>query len=90
VSREVIVICGLLQLVAAILIFYFASSTTAMYLLAIAALFVMLGSLLWPTAEDVAAEKLRAATTAATLPQVGASPANAPGAAAASNDNSGL
>jgi hypothetical protein len=90
VSREVIVICGLLQLVAAILIFYFASSTTAMYLLAIAALFVMLGSLLWPTAEDVAAEKLRAATAAATLPQVGVSPANAPGTAAAPNDNSGL
>ena len=65
VSREVIVICGLLQLVAAILIFYFARSTTAMYLLAIAALFVLIGSLLWPTAEDVAAEKLRAAAAVA-------------------------
>jgi hypothetical protein len=90
VSREVIVICGLLQLVAAILIFYFARSTTAMYLLAIAALFVLLGSLLWPTAEEVAAEKLRAATAASTLPQVGASPpTNSPGTAAPV-DNSGL
>jgi hypothetical protein len=61
VSHEVIVICGLLQLVAAILIFYFARSTTAMYLLAIAAVFVLFGSALWPSEEDVAAAKIRAA-----------------------------
>ncbi len=83
VSREVIVICGLLQLVAAILIFYFVRSTTAMYLLAIAALFVLIGSALWPTEEDVAAEKFRAA--AAITAPVAAAPAGPPPA-----DNSGL
>jgi hypothetical protein len=84
VSREVIVICGLLQLVAAILIFYFAGSTTAMYLLAIAALFVLIGSALWPTEEDVAAEKFRAASAITAAP-VTAAPAGPPPA-----DNSGL
>jgi hypothetical protein len=60
-----------------------------MYLLAIAALFVMLGSLLWPTEEEVATEKLRATTAASTLPQVGAPPPNSPDTATPA-DNSGL
>jgi hypothetical protein len=68
VSREVIVICGLLQLVAAILIFYFARSTTAMYLLAVAALFVLAGSVLWPSEEDVVAAKIRAAAAVTPTP----------------------
>jgi len=62
VSREVIVICGLLQLIASILIFSFTGSTLAVYLLAGAALFVLIGSVLWPTDEELDAEKLAAAT----------------------------
>ena len=79
VSREVIVICGLLQLVASIMIFLFTGSTTSVYLLAIAALFVLIGSVLWPTEEDVAAEKIRAA--AAVMPPA-SQPAATPGKAA--------
>ena len=53
VSREVIVICGLLQLVASIMIFLFSGSMTMVYLLAGAALFVLIGSLLWPSEEEL-------------------------------------
>lgn len=55
VSREVIVICGLLQLIAAVLIFYFSGSTVPVYLLAITALFVLIGALSWPSDEPVPA-----------------------------------
>jgi hypothetical protein len=48
VSREVIVIFGLLQLVEAGLLFSFAGSGIAAALLLAAAFFVMLGSALWP------------------------------------------
>jgi hypothetical protein len=48
VSREVIVIFGLLQLVEAGLLFSFAGSGIAAALLLAAAIFVMLGSALWP------------------------------------------
>jgi hypothetical protein len=68
VSREVIVICGLLQLVASILIFYFTRSTLAVYLLGFAALFVLIGSVLWPTVEDVNAAKIRAAQAVTVAP----------------------
>jgi hypothetical protein len=48
VSREVIVILGMLQLVEAILQFAFAGSDIVAVLLIIAALFVLIGSVLWP------------------------------------------
>ncbi|MEO6081309.1 MAG: hypothetical protein ABIQ86_16290 [Steroidobacteraceae bacterium] len=48
VSREVIVIFGLLQLVEAVLQFSFSGSGIAAGLLIAAALFVLLGSTLWP------------------------------------------
>lgn len=48
VSREVIVILGLLQLVEAVLQFTFAGSGLAAGLLIAAALCVLLGSVLWP------------------------------------------
>ncbi len=52
VSREVIVICGLLQLIAAVLILFFSGSRLAMYLLAITTLFVLVGGMLWPSEEE--------------------------------------
>ncbi|MGC4029122.1 MAG: hypothetical protein QM696_09645 [Steroidobacteraceae bacterium] len=48
VTREVIVICGLLQLTESLLLFLFSGNTTAVVLLGIAALCVMIGSVLWP------------------------------------------
>jgi hypothetical protein len=48
VSREVIVLFGLLQLVECILLFVFANSNIAAGLLIVAAAFVLIGSLLWP------------------------------------------
>lgn len=48
ISREVIVILGLLQLVEAVLLLAFSGSLVAAILLIIAAAFVLLGSLLWP------------------------------------------
>lgn len=48
VSREVIVILGLLQLVEAVLHFSFAGSTVVAGLLVAAALCVLLGAALWP------------------------------------------
>lgn len=50
VSREVIVILGMLQLVEAVLQFSFAGSSIVATLLIITALFVLIGSLLWPKA----------------------------------------
>jgi hypothetical protein len=48
VSREVIVILGLLQLVEAVLLLTFSGSGIAAILLTGAALFVLIGSVLWP------------------------------------------
>jgi hypothetical protein len=48
VSREVIVILGMLQLVEAVLQSSFAGSGIVAILLSIAALFVLIGSVLWP------------------------------------------
>jgi hypothetical protein len=48
VSREVIVILGMLQLVEAVLQFSFAGSGIVAGLLVVTALFVLLGSILWP------------------------------------------
>jgi hypothetical protein len=48
ISRPVIVICGLLPMVEAVLTFSFTDNIVAMILLAVAALFVLFGSLLWP------------------------------------------
>jgi hypothetical protein len=48
VSREVIVLLGLIQLVEAVLLFAMAGSMISPLLLAVAALFVLVGALLWP------------------------------------------
>ncbi|MEJ0099113.1 MAG: hypothetical protein WDO12_04960 [Pseudomonadota bacterium] len=48
VSREVIVILGMLQLVEAGLLFAFSGSLVAAVLLALAAVFVLVGALIWP------------------------------------------
>jgi hypothetical protein len=48
VSREVIVILGMLQLVEAVLQSSFAGSGIVAILLSVAALFVLIGSVLWP------------------------------------------
>lgn len=48
VSREVIVIFGLMQLVEAVLLLSMAGSLVAATLLIAAAIFVLLGSVLWP------------------------------------------
>jgi hypothetical protein len=48
VSREVIVILGLLQLVEGVLLFSFAGSGIAAALLIVAAACVLIGSVLWP------------------------------------------
>jgi len=48
VSREVIIIFGLLQLVEGVLLFSFAGSGVAAGLLIVAAACVLLGSVLWP------------------------------------------
>ena len=50
VSREVVVICGLVPLAEAVLVMSFTGSYIAMLLLSIAAIFVLFGSTLWPKA----------------------------------------
>jgi hypothetical protein len=50
VSREVIVLFGLLQLLEAVLLFWFAGSMVMMMLLVVAAVCVLCGAVLWPTA----------------------------------------
>lgn len=54
VSRTVVVLLGLLQLVEAILLFHFAGSGTVALLLVATAVFVLLGALLWPPASSAA------------------------------------
>ena len=54
VSREVIVILGLVQLVEAVLLLTFAGSLVAAVLLSIAALFVLVGALIWPREAEAA------------------------------------
>jgi hypothetical protein len=48
VSREVIVLLGLIQLVEAVLMFAMAGNRISSILLAVTALFVLAGALLWP------------------------------------------
>lgn len=48
VTREVIVLLGLLQLVECILLFAFSGSTVAAGLLIVASMFVLAGAALWP------------------------------------------
>ena len=48
VTREVIVLLGLLQLVECILLFLFSGSTVAAGLLIVASMFVLAGAVLWP------------------------------------------
>jgi hypothetical protein len=48
VTREVIVICGLLQLTESVLLFMLAGKATAAILLAVAAFFILIGSMIWP------------------------------------------
>lgn len=48
VSREVIVLFGLLQMLEAVLLFSFADHTWIAYLLVAAALCVLVGAILWP------------------------------------------
>lgn len=48
VTREVIVLLGLIQLVEAVLLFATAGNRVSSVLLALAALFVLIGALLWP------------------------------------------
>ncbi len=62
VTREVIVICGLLQLTESLLLFLFSGNAIAVALLGVAAVCVMIGSVLWPKAVDIA-------TTAPATPQ---------------------
>jgi hypothetical protein len=50
VSREVVVICGLIPLAEAVLVMSLTGSYVAMLLLSVAAVFVLLGSTLWPKA----------------------------------------
>lgn len=64
VSREVIVILGLLQMVEAMLLFFFSGSQIAAGSLAVAAVFVLLGAVLWP-------KKLGKPTAAAGVAPVG-------------------
>lgn len=52
VSREVIVLMGLIQLVEAVLLFATAGNRISSLLLALAALFVLVGALLWPKAPE--------------------------------------
>lgn len=77
VSREVIVLLGLGQLVEMVLLLVFADSRTVASLLAIASFFVLCGSLLWPkklTAAEVDAAA-SAETDPAQLPNGTATPA---------------
>lgn len=67
VSREVIVIFGLLQLVEAVLLFSFAGSAVVAYLLIAAAVCVMLGAVLWP-------KRLPATPASAAIGNAGAGP----------------
>jgi hypothetical protein len=48
VTREVIVLLGLLQLVECVLLFVFSGSNVAAALLIVASLFVLAGAVLWP------------------------------------------
>jgi hypothetical protein len=48
VSREVIVLFGMVQLVEAVLLFTFAGSKVAAVLLVVASVFVLVGAMLWP------------------------------------------
>jgi hypothetical protein len=68
VSREVIVIFGLLQLVEAVLLFHFAGVLWMATLLVVVSACVMLGAALWPSALPLAAEEASAADVATAGP----------------------
>jgi hypothetical protein len=53
VSREVIVLLGLIQLVEAVLLFALAGNHISAVLLALASLFVLIGAVLWPKKPSV-------------------------------------
>lgn len=67
VSREVIVIFGLLQLVEAVLLFHFAGVLWMATLLVVVSACVMLGAVLWPSA--LPAADTSAATVPTTVPE---------------------
>lgn len=48
VSREVVIIFGLLQLVEAVMLLAFSGSMTAASLLAVTGIFVLVGAIIWP------------------------------------------
>jgi hypothetical protein len=48
VTREVIVICGLMQLIESLLLFMLAGKAIAAALLGVAAFFILIGSVIWP------------------------------------------
>lgn len=72
VSREVIVLLGLGQLVEMVLLLVFADSRTVASLLAIASLFVLCGAVLWP--KKLAAAAPAAAPAPVQLPDSAAVP----------------
>jgi hypothetical protein len=71
VSREVIVLLGLMQLVESMLLFVFSGSRIVAYLLIAASVFVMIGASMWP-------KKLPAAGAGPATPEP-AAPARTPG-----------
>ena len=75
VSREVIVLLGLLQLLEAVLLFMFSGSVWMALVLVAVAGFVLAGAMLWPTVWPPPAEKPRVPVTA---PQADAALASTP------------
>jgi hypothetical protein len=77
VSREVIVLLGLIQLAEAVLLFATAGNRVSSLLLALAALFVLIGAVLWPKKpepEALASEELPGETLTADEPPIEALP----------------
>lgn len=68
VSREVIVLLGLIQLVEAVLLFAMSGYTISSVVLALAALFVLIGAVLWPK------KAMREAPSAVPQPAAGSVP----------------
>lgn len=64
VTREVIVLLGLLQMVECILLFLFSGSNVAAGLLIVASLFVLTGAALWPRKLPAEAAPAKAGTSA--------------------------
>ena len=68
ISREVIVLSGLLQMAEAVLLFSFAGSKVLAMVLVAAAVFVLIGSLLWPKRIPLAAATPEPAASATAAP----------------------